>query len=751
MKKYCFMAIILLIAISGFGFNGEQILQMNERYSAEYFWNEANPFNGLIRDRTTPDSPCSVAAVGFGLVSNCISAENGWIPKKLVYERTLTTLKIFKNLENLDGFYYHFIDMWTGKRAMQSEISSIDTALFIAGALFAGQYFQGTEVETLAKELYDRINWDSMRNGSPFISMGYNPEKGYLPYYWDTYSECMILYILSIGSDTHPIPAEIWNKWYRNKKGKDETEHISSGPESLFTYQYSHGFIDFRYIEDEFANYFENSKKAILYNIDFAKKESYKTFTEGFWGISAGDGPSGYKNHGARLFGTDGTVVPYAVVASTPFLPETSLKGLTKLWDIKNNIWGRYGFKSAFNLDSDWYSSEFIGIDKGIEVIMSENYRNEFVWNYFMELGCVKKAIERIGFKQLERPEENVKKANPDKLPVGAAPDSLIADNFERGFAKFGAGAWHGGSSAIEDAVAEISDEQAHEGGNYSLGMFYCVEPDGKFNGAWIKLGGLDAGKYGYMVFWLKGDETEGYTEEFKIEIKSPGGIGVYVVKGVTSEWQKYVIPFTEIENHDKVKWNDLQEIAVVFEDWRATDKTGKIYLDDIYFTNHPEFVNAEDFEKGMASFGAGAWHGGSSTVDDCVVEITDELLTETNEYCMKAFYCVEPEGKFNGAWLKLGDLNAENCEYFTFSIKGDVEEGFTETFKIEVKEPGTVGVYVVEGVTSEWQEISIPLSEFNNSENMKWKNLSEIAIVFEDWRATDKTGTLYFDNFYFN
>lgn len=585
MHKFCVAALILSISISGFCFNGDQILQMNERYSAEYFWNEVNPFNGLIRDRTAPDSPCSVAAVGFGLVSNCISAENGWIPKKFVYERILATLKTFKNLENFNGFYYHFIDMWTGKRAMLSEISSIDTALFIAGALFAGQYFKGTEAETLAKELYDRIDWNSMRNGSPFISMGYSPEKGYLPYYWDTYSECMILYILAIGSDTHPIPAEIWNRWYRNKKGKGETEHISSGPESLFTYQYSHGFIDFRYIEDEFTNYFENSKKAILYNIEFSKKESHKTFREGFWGISAGDGPSGYRNHGARLFGTDGTVVPYAIVASTPFLPEISLKGLTKLWTIKDTIWGRYGFRSAFNLELNWYSPEFIGIDKGIEMLMSENYRNEFVWNYFMELSCVKNAIKRIGFKQLQRPEENVKKMNPDTLPDGMYPDALIVENFERGFAKFG----------------------------------------------------------------------------------------------------------------------------------------------------------------------AGAWHGGNSTVNDCVVEITDSISTESNEYSLKIFYSVEPDGKFNGAWLKLGDLNAENCEFLTFSVKGDTEEGFTETFKIEIKEPGAVAVYVIEGVTSEWQEVSIPLSEFDNSENMKWKNLSEIAIVFEDWRATDKTGIIYFDNFYFN
>ena len=377
-----------------------EILVQNENNSLEYFLNQVNPENGLIRDHSTNDSPSSIAAVGFGLASLVIANQNGQISYNFTYERILTTLNYFYNLTNYNGFYFHFINMKNGSRAYDSEVSPIDTTLFIAGALLAGQYFHGTTIQTLAEKLYERINWKWMTNNTSLLDLAWYPESGFSPYYWTGYSEAALMYILAIGSPTHPIPVGDWYSWISTwqSNGNGAMKHYASYDESEFTYLYSEAYLNLMNVSfPVIGNLWENSKKAIEYDISFCQNNTqYTTFKDGFWGLSASTGPSGYQAYGARNGFTDGTVAPYAMIGALPFLPNQSKDAVMNLWHMKNLTYGKYGFIDAFNIGDNWYSNEYLGIDVGIEVLMEQNYFNGFVWSEFMKLSYVQNALSAI-------------------------------------------------------------------------------------------------------------------------------------------------------------------------------------------------------------------------------------------------------------------------------------------------------------------------------------------------------------------
>ena len=367
--------------------------------SLKYFAGEANPANGLIKDSSRPGAPASVAAVGFGLTALCIGDAHGWLEKGQAYERVLKTLITFRdNVPNEHGFFYHFLDIRTGQRTWKSELSSIDTALFLAGALFAGEYFKGTEAETVARQIYDRVDWPWMMNGRKVVCMGWTPEEGFLPYYWDSYSEAMILYALAIGSSTHPIPPESWYEWSRPTDSYKDYKVIYCSTGSIFTYQYSHAWIDIRnLIENRTGtDYYSNSVNAVKANREFCIDNSaqYKAYGENSWGLTACIGPAGYKGYGAKPGEAvnDGTIAPSGMVSSIVFDWQSSINGLRFLYDNYGKfLYGKYGFKDAFNLDKNWWAEEYLGIDVGISVIMLENYKTELVWKKFMDLEPIKK------------------------------------------------------------------------------------------------------------------------------------------------------------------------------------------------------------------------------------------------------------------------------------------------------------------------------------------------------------------------
>lgn len=377
----------------------EAFLDRLEYDSILYFAYEANPANGLVKDSSRPGSPASVAVAGFGLVAMCIGDSHGWIDHDKAYDRVVRTLRTFKNdVPNEHGFFYHFLDMRTASRAWSSELSSIDTALFLAGALFAGEYFKGTEVEGLARELYERVDWPWMMNGKSVMCMGWKPESGFLWYYWDSYSEAMVLYALAIGSPTHPVSKEAWSAWRRQVDSYGGYEVVYCPTGSIFTYQYSHAWIDFRNIYDGRINYFDNSINATKANRQFCidNAPKYKSYGENSWGLTACLGPDGYMGYGAKPGEglNDGTIAPCGMGGSIVFDPQVCLNGLKDLYGKnKSFLYGKYGFKDAFNLDKGWWAEEYLGIDVGITLLMVENYRSGLIWDKFMKVDAINRWI----------------------------------------------------------------------------------------------------------------------------------------------------------------------------------------------------------------------------------------------------------------------------------------------------------------------------------------------------------------------
>lgn len=384
-------AILKLLGKSNLG-----LLEEVQRKAFEFLWNEANPENGLVRDRSRPDSPSSIAAVGFALASIPVAIEHGWIKGEEGYQRALTTLRAFASgrVEGKNGFFYHFVNMKTGKRVWNSELSSIDTALFIAGALVAGQYFKGTEVAKLADQLYRNIDWKWMTNNADTLTMGWKPEEGFLSARWSGFDEGILATLLAIGSPTYPISPRAWDLIDRQVAPYG---YIWSKAHTPFVYLYPLLYLDLRGKEDRYANYVENAVAAIYHNrCALLKSEFAKYFAPDIWGISASDYPGGYRAN--SIFGIDGTVTPYASVGAVAFTPDLSLESLRGMLARYPEVWGKYGLADAFNPDVGWVAPDYLGIDQGTVVLGIENFTSGLVWKLFMQSPYVQAALKKVGF-----------------------------------------------------------------------------------------------------------------------------------------------------------------------------------------------------------------------------------------------------------------------------------------------------------------------------------------------------------------
>jgi len=391
----------------------ETVIEYEMRGAFDFFWEQANrdlasPGYGLIRDRF-PGSPgiSSIAAVGFALSAYPIGVEKGYITYEQARERTDKTLDTLLGMERTEGYFYHFVDMQTGKRAWNSEISSIDTAILMMGVLTAGDYFGG-DVQTKADQLYRDVNWnwfvDDSRN---MFYMAYRPEKGFEGH-WDFYAEQLMLYVLAAGSPTYPTDDRLYYGFTRHLVAYGEGEpFIHSWFGSLFTYQFSHAWLDFRNTADrEGVNWFENSVHAARAHYDFAvhMDEKYATLGPSAWGLSACDGPNGYNGlYGAppsgydnRAHSVDDTIPPYAAIASILFLPEESAQAMLNYYSIEP-LKGQYGFQDAYNLTKNWYAADVIGIDKGISLLMLANYQNDLVYAITLKNEHLRNGRERLG------------------------------------------------------------------------------------------------------------------------------------------------------------------------------------------------------------------------------------------------------------------------------------------------------------------------------------------------------------------
>lgn len=396
---------------------GRGILEKELKGSFNFFIKEANLNKnskgyGLIRDKNILETNiASIASVGYGLAALVIGVEHKWISYKYAYNRANRTLDTFiENMEDTNGFYYHFIDINTTQRAWNSEVSIIDTGIFICGALLVGEYF-GSEVKEKAERIYKNINWQwyTDKENNQFY-MGYSKEKGFCGH-WDMYAEQLMLYILGAGSPTFPIDSSMYYDLEMKKADyKEIKDIIYTYCGTLFTYQYSHAWIDFRNLDDKNGiNWFENSIKATKANRQYCIDNSnkFKTFGENSWGLTACLGPNGYSGGFGAMPAlsmlekeNDGTISPSGAAGSIVFTPELSKKALENYYNNFPKLWGKYGFKDAYNLDTsrEWYAKECIGIDKGISMVMIENYLSGLIWKYFMKNKYVIEGLKKLEF-----------------------------------------------------------------------------------------------------------------------------------------------------------------------------------------------------------------------------------------------------------------------------------------------------------------------------------------------------------------
>ncbi|HEY7353698.1 MAG TPA: glucoamylase family protein [Terriglobales bacterium] len=388
--------------------NDATLLNEIQQTAFEYFWNEADSGSGLILDRARADGAkgcdiSSIAAIGFGLTALCIGDQRQYRSHTEIEKRVARTLDVLANhVQTEHGFFYHYLNPKSGKRAVNSEISPIDTAILLCGVLTCRQHFLNDQIARDATSIYNRIDWPWALNGGKTFALDWTPEDGFNPHRWDSYCESMMLYLLAIGSPTHPIPPESWHAIKRPKMVYRGHQYIS-GHAPLFVHQFSHAWFDFRFKHDEYANYFENSVIASLAHREFCEELSqrFPCYSKDVWGISASESSAGYVAWGGPpiLGPIDGSIVPAASAGSLPFLFRESMTVLQNLRGYYGKqIWKEYGFVDAFNPLTGWVSRDVIGIDVGITMLMAENARTEFVWNTFMRNSEAAKAMELAGF-----------------------------------------------------------------------------------------------------------------------------------------------------------------------------------------------------------------------------------------------------------------------------------------------------------------------------------------------------------------
>jgi hypothetical protein len=413
-----------------------------QRTTFEFFRREANPRNGLIPDKTQPGSPSSIAALGMGLSVYAVAVERDWLSRAEAATRTLMLLNFLRaghqgpepDATGYKGFYYHFLDMETGRRALQCELSTIDTAILMAGILTAARYFVGNndqerEIRELAETLYRRVDWQWALNQQSTLSHGWKPESGFLPYRWDTcYSEAHILYVLAMGSPTFPIAPQGYREWTSSFEWKTlyDIDHLYAGP--LFIHQMSHIWLDFRGIHDDVnrkrgLDYFENSRRAthVQRRYGIENPHGFSHYHQYGWGLTASDGPGDvvievngirriffdYAARGAPFGPDDGTISPWAVVTSLPFAPEIvieTVRHAIERFDLTRR--SAYGFDASFNPTYPattghrygWVSPWIFGLNQGPIILMIENFQSQLIWKCMQTCPYIVAGLLRGGF-----------------------------------------------------------------------------------------------------------------------------------------------------------------------------------------------------------------------------------------------------------------------------------------------------------------------------------------------------------------
>jgi hypothetical protein len=393
--------------------NQELLLEIQHR-AFRYFWETADPHTGLVNDRaknTGHDDyiAASSAATGYGLAALPIAVEHDWVSHSEAAQRAKLTLDFLLRMSHNHGWMVHFIDKRSGERVWNSEYSSIDTTLLVYGAAVCGQYFLSDpatfEIAELSDTLFRRIDWDWILTNDQahpekkVVSHGWTPEHGFIPYNYGAYSEAILIYLLGLGAPQNPLPPSTWDAIQRPLQTYSNIESLKAGP--IFIHQMPQNYLNLNHQRDRLGfDYWVSSMNAMRIHHQFCVDHSErKTYAEGFWGLNASDSPDGYSAFGAPDGPENSTVSPTGAISSITFTPDLAISAARLCYDrLGKQLWGRYGFGNAFNLDREWFDPDVIGIDLGMVLLAIENHFSGLIWKLWEHTPYATPALEKAGF-----------------------------------------------------------------------------------------------------------------------------------------------------------------------------------------------------------------------------------------------------------------------------------------------------------------------------------------------------------------
>ncbi|MCC7493227.1 MAG: hypothetical protein IT204_12795 [Fimbriimonadaceae bacterium] len=410
MRCGCWLLALLAWPGGGLGqVSDDALLEQVQRRAWAFFDQQTDPLSGLTRDRAgnfAADSytVASLAATGFQLAALTVAADRDWLPRDQAVARATRTLTFVRDrLRHEHGWLPHFVDQRSGARVWECEFSSIDTALFVCGALLAGDVLGGP-VQELAQQLDERVDYRWMLAGGQLLSHGWTPERGFLPYRWDTYSEHLLLTLLALGA-REPLGPELWRAWRREPWGAWGGHETYAGP--LFVHLFPAAYLDWRGRRDCVTGRDCGAliTAAARLNQAWCVAEGAagrRAYGPTCWGLSATDTPTGYRAlqppPGRPL--DDGTICPWSVAGALPLAPELCFPLLRAL-AADPATFGRYGFPAGLNRDRGWVAPDVIGIDLGAALLLLENHRSGLPWRRFAAIPRIARALRAA---DLQRP-----------------------------------------------------------------------------------------------------------------------------------------------------------------------------------------------------------------------------------------------------------------------------------------------------------------------------------------------------------
>ncbi|HEY0897003.1 MAG TPA: glucoamylase family protein [Sphingobacteriaceae bacterium] len=451
MKVYKLLPVMLILLFSaGCGrtvrtgavqkpLSDEELLDTVQKRTFQYFWDGAEPNSGLARERfhvdgNYPENDKNVVTSGgggFGVMAILVGIERGFISRDEGRQRLEKIVGFLESADRYHGAWPHWWNGETGKTKPFSRKDNggdlVETSFMLQGLLTVRQYFQdGSEAEKAlaarADKLWKDVDFNWYRNGKDVLYWHWSPDFGWeMNFAVRGYNECLIMYVLAASSPTHPVPAEVYHEgWAENGKIRLPSEKFgyklqlahqgapNGGP--LFWAHYSFLGLDPRGLKDRYADYWEENKNQTLINYQWCVENpnGFKGYGPDSWGLTSSYSVNGYSGHAPYPDRDLGVISPTAAISSIPYTPKHSMQAIRHWYsDLKDKIWGPYGFYDAFSETDGWYPQRYLAIDQGPMVVMIENYRSGLLWDLFMSSPEVRQGLKKLGF---ESPHLNEKK-----------------------------------------------------------------------------------------------------------------------------------------------------------------------------------------------------------------------------------------------------------------------------------------------------------------------------------------------------